>query len=223
MAQAQKKKISVKSSSMKTKPRKPSRKKTVSKQLEFPDIPTRRLLYRPEGLQIDFKRNAEAVKPEDIVAFANGGGGTILVGVDEISGANGVQRGKVVGSDTSDRERNKVVSRANGCRPAIQVKITVETHGKHSIMRIDIPKGGLHCTSNGTYKIHRDGQNDIIDPSAMAEIIVTLERGKILNYLRSAIRPEIETQYEDALTKIEELQAELDDARDQINYDPDDW
>ena len=59
--------------------------------------------------------------------------------------------------------------------------------------------------------------------SAMAEIIVTLERGKILNYLRSAIRPEIETQYEDALAQIEELQAELDEARDQIEHGPEDW
>lgn len=220
MAQAQKKKILVKPRSLKTGSKKLSEKKTTSKRPEFSQISTKRLLSRPEGLQVDFKRDAEAIKQDDLVAFANGGGGTILVGVDEIIGANGIQRGKVVGSDTSDRERNKIISRANGCRPAIPVKITIETHGKHSTMRIDIPMGGLHCTSNGTYKIRRDGQNDIIDPSAMAEIIVTLERGKILNYLRSAIRPEIETQYEDALAQIEDLQAELDEARDQIEYGP---
>src|SRR5215211_1427174 len=71
-------------------------RKAGSGHLEAPPISTRRLLTQSEGMQVDFKRDAEAVKPEDIVAFANGGGGTILIGVDEIRGVNGIQRGKVV-------------------------------------------------------------------------------------------------------------------------------
>jgi len=191
-----------------------------------PIIPTKRMLARSEGLQVDFKRDAESVKPDDLVAFANGGGGTILIGVDEIKGANGVQQGKVVGCDVSDKERNKIVSRANSCRPAIPVTVTVETNAKLAIMRVDIQKGGLHCTSGGTYKIHRDGQNDIIDPALMAEIIVKLERAKILGYLRAAVRSEIaETQddmqalYENALSEIEDLRSELEDARNDMDYD----
>ena len=208
--------------------RKPATKKSVSKQPEFPAISTRQLLSRPEGLAVDFKRDAEAVKPEDIVAFANGGGGTILVGVDEIRAANGAQRGTVVGCDVSDRERNKIVSRANSCRPAIPVQITIETQGKHSIMRVDISKGGLHCTSNGTYKIRRDGQTDIIDPSAMAQLIVTVERSKILAYLRAAVRSEIEgarddmlSQYDETMSEIEELRAEIEDARNEMDDEHD--
>ncbi|PWB69652.1 MAG: hypothetical protein C3F07_19205 [Anaerolineales bacterium] len=207
---------------------KPAKAKSKTRKDVSQLIPTKRLLARPEGLKVDFKRDAESVKPDDLVAFANGGGGTILIGVDEIKGANGVQRGKIVGCDASDRERNKIVSRANSCRPAIPVTITVETSGKLAIIRVDIQKGGLHCTSNGTYKIHRDGQNDIIDPTLMAEIIVQLERGKILGYLRAAVRPEIEgakddmqSLYEDALSEIEDLRAELEDARNDTDYDHD--
>jgi len=169
------------------------------------------------------------VKHDDLVAFANSGGGVILVGVDEELGKNGVQKGKVVGCDVSDRERNRIVSRASQCRPAIAVKVTVETHGKNSIFRVDIPKGGLHCTPNGTYKIRRDGQTDIIDPSAMAQIIVELERKRIFYYLRAAVRPEIEdaqsdleSRYDEALAEIEDLRSQIDDFDDRDDsYDRD--
>ncbi len=225
MAKAQKKKTIVKP---KPKAKRPLGKKLVAKELAPPIIPTKRLLARSEGLQVDFKRDAESVKPDDLVAFANGGGGTILIGVDEVRGTNGIQRGKVVGCDVSDKERNKIVSRANSCRPAIPVTVTVETNGKQALMRVDIQKGGLHCTSNGTYKIHRDGQNDIIDPALMAEIIVRLERAKILGYLRAAVRPEIEeaqddmqSLYDEARAEIEDLRAELEDARNDMDFDHD--
>jgi len=204
----------------------PQAKKTVVKLPEILSISTRKLLAGSEGFEADFKRDAESIKQDDLVAFANSGGGTILAGVDEVKGKNGIQKGKVVGCDVSDRERNKIVSRANGCRPVIAVKVSVETQGRYSIFRIDIPKGGLHCTSNGTYKIRRDGQTDIIDPSAMAHIIVELERKKIVEYLRSAVRPEIEVvqseveeKYNDAIAEIDELRSQLDviDGRD--DYD----
>jgi ATP-dependent DNA helicase RecG len=225
MAKIQKKKIIVKPRS---KAKKPSGKKLAAKVPALPIISTKRLLARSEGLQVDFKRDAESVKPDDLVAFANSGGGTILIGVDEIKGTNGIQRGKIVGCNVSDKERNKLVSRANSCRPAIPVTITVESNGKQAIMRVDIQKGGLHCTSSGTYKIHRDGQNDIIDPTLMAEIIVKLERAKILGYLRAAVRPELEVAqddmqalYEEARSEIEDLRAELEEARNDMDYDHD--
>ena len=208
----------------------PQAKKAVVKLSEFPSISTRKLLARSEGFEVDFKRDAEAIKQDDLVAFANGGGGTILAGVDEVKGQNGAQRGKVVGCDVSDRERNKIVSRANGCRPAIAVRVFVETQGKYSIFRVDIPKGGLHCTSNGMYKIRRDGQTDIIDPSAMAHIIVELERKKIVQYLRSAVRPEIEDvqseiedKHNEALAEIEDLRSQLDDIDGREDYDDRDY
>ncbi len=205
---------------------KPKAKKAVAIKSVILPVATSKLLSRSEGLEVDFKRDAESIKQDDLVAFANSGGGTILAGVDEVKGKNGVQKGKVVGCDVSDRERNKIVSRANGCRPVIAVKVSVETQGKYSIFRIDIPKGGLHCTSNGTYKIRRDGQTDIIDPSAMAHIIVELERKKIVEYLRSAVRPEIEDvqseieeKYNDAIAEIDELRSQLDDVDGRDDYD----
>jgi ATP-dependent DNA helicase RecG len=203
----------------------PKAKGVVAIKPEISPITTSKLLSRSEGLEVDFKRDAEAIKQDDLVSFANGGGGVILVGVDEAKGQNGVQKGKIVGCDVSDRERNKIVSRASQCRPAIAIRVTVESHGKLSIFRLDIPKGGLHCTSNGTYKIRRDGQTDIIDPSAMAQIIVELERKRILYYLRAAVRPEIEdaqsdleSRYDEALVEIEDLRSQIDDFDDRDEY-----
>lgn len=206
----------------KVKPR--TAKPAVAKTVKLPTSTTK-LLSRAEDLDLDFKRDADSVKHDDLVAFANSGGGVILVGVDEKTGKNGAQKGQVVGCEVSDRERNKIVSRANQCRPAIAVKVTIEIHGKLSIFRIDIPKGGLHCTPNGTYKIRRDGQTDIIDPSAMAQIIVELERKRILYYLRAAVRPEIEdaqsdleSRYGEALAEIEDLRSQIDNFDDRDDY-----
>lgn len=198
----------------------PKVKEAVAVASAYLPVATKKLLTRSEGLEVDFKRDAEAVKQDDLVAFANSGGGVILVGVNESIGKNGVQKGKVVGCDVSDRERNKIVSRASQCRPAIAVKVTIEIHGLHSIFRVDIPKGGLHCTPNGAYKIRRDGQTDIIDPATMAQIIVELERKRILYYLRAAVRPEIEDAQSDLEARYEEALAEIEDLRSQIdNFD----
>jgi predicted HTH transcriptional regulator len=178
-------------------------------------------------MEVDFKINAEAVKPEDLVAFANAGGGVILVGVAEKRDPPGSQRGNVIGCDVGDRERNKIISRANACRPAIPVKTLVETHGKLYFMRVDIPKGGLHCTSNGTYKIRRDGQTDIIDPSYMVEIIVRLEHNRIIGKLREAFGPDLDAllaqsvEASEAQTAIEDLHAEIDVLKGQMDDDRD--
>ena len=110
---------------------KPKVKKAVAIKSAILPTATSKLLSRSEGLEVDFKRDAEAVKQDDLVAFANSGGGAILVGVDESKGKNGAQKGKVVGCNVSDRERNKIVSRASQCRPAIAVRVTVEIHGKN--------------------------------------------------------------------------------------------
>ncbi len=226
-------KATKKQSARKARPKKIARttsrsrvKKVPVQQPEFSSVSTRKLLARPEGFEVDFKRDSESVKQDDLVAFANGGGGAILVGVNEVSGQNGVQRGKVVGCDVSDRERNKIVSRASQCRPAIAVKVTVETYGKHSIFRVDIPKGGLHCAPNGAYKIRRDGQIDIIDPSTMVEIIVRLERKRIIGYLRpvfdshnASLRAEIEEGDIEAQGAIEDMRAELEEMSGQYEDD----
>jgi len=62
----------------------------------------------------------------------------------------------------------------------------------------------------------------------MAEIIVKLERAKILGYLCAAVRPELaeaqddmQALYEEARAEIEDLRAELEDARNDMDYDHD--
>ena len=99
---------------------------------------------------MEFKLNADAVTQDDLVAFANAGGGTILVGVQETTGLDGTQIGKIVGCDASDRERSKIASRARDCRPPVPIAIVLEAYGKRTIMRVEIEPGGLHCTANGS-------------------------------------------------------------------------
>jgi ATP-dependent DNA helicase RecG len=180
-------------------------------------VSTKRLLSSPEGLEVDFKRSADAVTQDDLVAFANAGGGTILVGVDETRDSSRTQRGKVVGCDVSDRERNKIVSRASDCRPAIHVRVVPEVVGDKRIFRITIHGGGLHCTASGMYKIRRDGQIGIIDPTAMTQMVVSLERPRLIRYLRDAVRPEIESSQSDIEGLVEDARAEMDDLRAELD------
>lgn len=176
-------------------------------------ISTSKLLSKPESFGLDFKRTAESITSEDLIAFANAGGGVILVGVDEIQGVNGAQKGKVVGCTVSDKEKSRIVNRAKDCRPAIPVRVLTEVIRNKSIFRVEI-QAGLHCTANGIYKIRRDGQTGIIDPSEMVKIVVKMKRDELNYYLRDAIQSEVsavEEKYESLLSDYEDLQSRLDD------------
>jgi predicted HTH transcriptional regulator len=138
---------------------------------------TRRLLANPEHVDVEFKRNHNAVTAEDLVAFANNKGGTILVGVDEVEGPDGRQRGEVVGCEVSDRARNAIISRGSACRPTIQLSVVVENTTRKPILRIEVKEGERkpYSTPGGTYKIRAEGQNVAIDPSMMRAIILEAE------------------------------------------------
>jgi len=62
---------------------KPKVEKAVATKTFVPPVATGKLLSRSEGLEVDFKRDADGVKQDDLVAFANSGGGVILISVDE--------------------------------------------------------------------------------------------------------------------------------------------
>lgn len=135
---------------------------------------TKRLLAGQEGRGVDFKAKPEGVKPEDFVAFANGRGGCILVGVEERTGENGEQYGEITGVLVEDRVRQGFISMAVSCRPAIDIDIRIENLGGLPIFRIDIPEGTQkpYCTASGLYKIRAEGQNIPIDPAMMRAIIL---------------------------------------------------
>lgn len=149
---------------------------------------TRRLLEGQEGRDVDFKERAEGVDPEDLVAFANAGGGTILVGVREIETEQGLQRGEVVGCTISDQTKIGFLNKAASCRPPIEIEITVENLADKPIYRIGISEGPRkpYCTQKGTYKIRSDGRNVAIDPDMMTALIVERETERFLERFRAA-------------------------------------
>jgi len=150
---------------------------------------TKRFLDGQEGRNIDFKLGPGAISTEDIVAFANSGGGTILAGVSEIKGSAGIQRGKVEGCNIDDKTRQAIIGKASSCRPALDVHIQIENSATNSpILRIDIPDGKNkpYSTSSGTYKIRSEGRNLAIDPPLIKAMILQSEADEFVKRLKHA-------------------------------------
>lgn len=139
---------------------------------------SRTLLSRSEGPDVDFKRDIRGVHSEDLVAFANiREGGAILVGVEEISGPRGAQRGRIVGCGIGDQERLQVLNKAQECIPPIAVEVHVENISAKPFMRIEVPPSGSrpHCTSGGVYKVRADGRIRPMRPDDIMSVLLERE------------------------------------------------
>ncbi|NVK41976.1 MAG: ATP-binding protein [Oceanospirillaceae bacterium] len=151
---------------------------------------TRRLLAMPEGVNVDFKRETTAVHASDLVAFANAAtGGTLLIGIDEYTTSDGVQRGRVVGCDVDDSARLSLVNKATGCYPNIDVEIFTENLAAKPILRIEIPSGHArpYCTQSGQYMIRADGRNRALYPEELLSIFMDREGEQFLSRFRNAV------------------------------------
>jgi len=150
---------------------------------------TKRLLAGQENRDVEFKINHKGVGTEDFVAFANAGGGTIFVGVEEVTSKEGYQSGSIIGCKIDDETRLSLVSKAASCRPAIDVSIQIENVQTDTpILRIDIPEGDNkpYSTTSGTYKIRADGRNVGIDPPLMRAMILEVEAEEFVARFRHA-------------------------------------
>lgn len=138
----------------------------------------RALLRGDEGLEVDYKESLRGLKQDDLVAFANRPeGGSILVGVEEITLDDGRQRGKPLGIAVGDDEKLMIVNKAVDCIPPIQVEIFVENLNKAPFYRVEIGESLArpHCTAAGAYRIREDGRNRPLRPSEIAEILMERE------------------------------------------------
>lgn len=152
---------------------------------------TRSLLDAPEGVNVDFKREVQAVRSADLVAFANSPlGGTLLIGIDEYTSPDGVQRGRIVGCDVDDRARLLIVNKATECIPNIELQIYTENLAQsRPVLRIEIPSGRLkpYCTHGGEYRIRTDGRNRALLPEELLAIYMDREGAQFISRFRDAV------------------------------------
>ena len=176
---------------------------------------TRTLLASGETEWVDYKKIPGGVSADDLVAFANSGGGQLLIGVVETE-KNGAQAGMVVGCDVSDSAVLQILNRASSCIPPVSVDIYIENLGREPIFRILVPASSTkpHCTPKGVY-CRRDGtRTRALHPAEMLNIFLDIEAqafAKKFEYAANKIA--------DDLTSLEEsLDASIGRMADQLGW-----
>ncbi|WP_199620441.1 AlbA family DNA-binding domain-containing protein [Paenibacillus alkalitolerans] len=148
-----------------------------------------KMINKEEGFDVEFKESVAGLKSEDIVAFANSrNGGTILVGVRDSKTEDGRQLGTIVGCNISDNDKLSILNKANSCRPAVNLDISVFDLPEGSIYVISIPSGDFkpYCTESGTYRIRGDGQKRALYPNELLSLFMESERDKFVTSFRDA-------------------------------------
>jgi len=166
-----------------------------------------------EDRDFDFKENAKGLKPDQIVAFANSGGGVILLGVEDNTSA-------IIGCGTGnpteiDDIKKQINAKAASCHPPIPVEIEVENldAGK-PLFRITIPQvPDLCCTGEGVYKKREDGRNILISPSEVKARVLEIEAEEFTARLEEAATG-IEEQVRKVKHLLGEIERKVDETKD---------
>jgi len=151
---------------------------------------TRQMLDAPENANVDFKREASGIKSSDLVAFANSPkGGTLLIGVDEYTSDDGLQRGKIVGCEVDDNARLMMINKATDCYPNVEVQIYIENLEGLPLMRVEVPCGPMrpYCSSRGEYTIRTEGRNRALYPEELLVVFMDKEGDKFLSRFKTAV------------------------------------
>ena len=168
---------------------------------------TKQLLGRSEGFDVDFKKQADNLKAEEFVAFANSAsGGSLLIGVDEEADAQGRQRGKIVGCRVDDEARLMIQNKASDCSPPIEVVVCVENTNDLPFLRVDIPSGDMkpYCTPGGRYMTRGDGRKLPLLPQELLTVFLQ-ERAE-----------EFAVRFREATSS---LQSDIDTLQDEVQRD----
>lgn len=150
----------------------------------------KRLLANPEGIDIDFKREVSGIKSRDLVSFANSPhGGAILVGVDEYTSADGLQRGRVVGCDVDDSARLSLINKAADCYPIVDIELVVENINHKPFFRLEVASGNKrpYCTQRGEYAIRADARSRALYPEELLAMFMDREGELFLHRFREAV------------------------------------
>lgn len=147
------------------------------------------LLENGESDIVDYKKSAEGVSAEDLVAFANSEfGGSILVGVAEAARADGSQYGLAVGCEITDAVMLQLINKATSCIPPISVNIYPEVISGIQILRVDIASSPSkpHCTQKGIYNRRDGSRNRPLHPSELLAIFLHNEEVTFARKFQSA-------------------------------------
>lgn len=185
---------------------------------------TIKMIEGQETRDIDFKESAGDLETEDLVAFANAHGGTILIGVRDMHDASGMQCGEVIGwAGNYDGERLKVMDKAANCLPPIKLTVNREHDGDKYIMRVDIEEhlSKPCCTQKGLYKTREDGKNRGIAPTEMTALILEIEASDFVQKLQDAGAKFVEDlmrgqeELAKAISRVEQITAAAEAAANQ--------
>ncbi|WP_236588717.1 AlbA family DNA-binding domain-containing protein [Amphritea japonica] len=164
----------------------------MSVQREYRGISQRAksLLAKPEGIDVDFKREINGIKSRDLVSFANSlYGGAILVGVDEYTSKDGLQRGRVVGCDVDDSSRLSLINKATDCYPIVDIELIVENISRKPFFRIEISPGAKrpYCTQRGEYAMRADARSRALYPEELLAMFMDREGELFVSRFREAV------------------------------------
>ncbi|MFC6651774.1 helix-turn-helix domain-containing protein [Paenibacillus rhizoplanae] len=123
------------------------------------------------------------MKSDDIVAFANSQkGGFIIIGIKDDASATGRQKGTIIGCQISDSNRLTILSKAQNCRPAVNIEISSANIEGKDVYVVVIPSGEYkpYCTESGTYKIRDDGKKRALFPNELLTLFMESERDKFI-------------------------------------------
>lgn len=151
---------------------------------------TRLLLNQAEGRDVDFKVSPVGVKHKTLIAFANSvSGGAILVGVEEYTSSDGVQRGRIVGCDVSDAARLQIQNKALSSVPPINIQIVTENLSHRPILRVEVPSGPHkpYCSQAGEYAIRSDNRNRALQPDELLQLFMERESEQFLSRFKTAV------------------------------------
>jgi len=120
------------------------------------------ILRGPEGQFVEFKQSINSKLAREMVGFANTGGGTIVIGVND--------DGIVKGSSNLNKDISKIESIARNCDPPLNINIDRYEHGGKELLFIDISDSPdkPHSCSEGFFlrsgaTTQKMTRNEIID------------------------------------------------------------
>jgi len=174
---------------------------------------TRKLLCSREGQHLDFKEKIEALDIEDLAAFSNATGGTILLGVSQRGGNT-----TVVGCPWDDKAELMVRQKAGEADPPISIEISAENtaHGK-AILRVDVPASVSrpHGSPRGVFKIRDGNKNRNLKPQELLAIFLESQGQTFISRFKAATHA-LEERLESVNREIQGLLMLVDQTMDQI-------